>query len=65
MQRVVDGLVASESSSVLPHDLAVLPELDPFGISSDLDRPTNGAAIHGVAILVEPDEAGVVSAHVV
>ena len=54
MQRVVDGLVASEGSGVLPHDLPVLPELDPPGIGSDLDR----SAIHGVAVLVEPDETG-------
>lgn len=31
---------------MLPHDLAVLPELDPLGIGADLDRATNSAAIH-------------------
>ena len=43
---------------VLPHDLAVLPELDPLGIGTDLDRSANGPAVHGVAVLVEPDETG-------
>lgn len=56
VQRVVDGLVAPEGSGVLSHDLAVLSELDPLGISSDFDRSTNGAAINGVAVLVEPGE---------
>src|SRR5690606_12837286 len=58
VQRVVDGLVAPEGSGVLPHDLAVLPELDPLGIGTDLDGAANGPAIHGVAVLVEPDETG-------
>ena len=58
MQRVVDGLVAPEGSGVLPHDLAVLPELDALGIGADFYRPTDGATIHGVAVLVEADEAG-------
>ena len=56
MQRVVDGLVAPEGSGVLPHDLAVLPELDALGINSDLDSATNSAAIDRVAVLAEPDE---------
>ena len=58
MQRVVDGLVAPEGSGVLTHDFSVLPELDPLGIGTDLDRSANGPAVHGVAVLVEPDETG-------
>jgi hypothetical protein len=41
-----------------PYDLAVLPELDPLGIGADLDWPADGAAIHRIAVLVEPDETG-------
>ena len=49
MQRVVDGLVAPEGSGVLPHDLAVLPELDALGIGADFYWPTDGATIHAPA----------------
>lgn len=52
------GLVATEGSGVLPDDLPILPELDPLGIGTDFDGSANGPAIHGVAVLVEPDETG-------
>ena len=38
---------------MLPHDLAVLPELDPLGIGADFYWPTDGATIHGVAVRQE------------
>ena len=32
MQRIVDVLAAAEGAGVLADDLAVLPDLDPFGV---------------------------------
>ena len=58
MQRIVDGLAAPEGTCVLTDDPAVLPAFEPIGIGPDLDRPPHGAGIDRVAVVVEPDEAG-------
>lgn len=42
---------------MLADDLAVLLDLDPFGIGADFDGPADRAGIHRVAVAVEPHEA--------
>jgi len=72
MQGIKDGFVAPEGALVLTNDLAVLPALQPIGISSDLHRPADRPGIDRVAVrqekgppdlflfllTVEPNEAG-------
>src|SRR5690606_21503951 len=57
VQRVVDGLVASERPRMPADHLAVLPELHALGVGTDLDGTPDRAGLHRVAALVEADEA--------
>lgn len=58
VQRVVDIFAASEDARMLTHELSILPELDAFSISADLDGTADGMSLDRVAVVVEPDEAG-------
>ncbi len=43
---------------MLADNLAVLPDLDPFGIGADLDSPADSPGVDRVSVVVEPDETG-------
>src|SRR5699024_5672739 len=58
VQWVVDGLVAPERTRMPANDLAILPEFHALGIGADLDGTPDRTSLHRVAVLVEPDEAG-------
>jgi hypothetical protein len=43
MERVVDGLIATEGAIMAGHDLSVLPAFQPVGIGVDLDGKSGRA----------------------
>ena len=55
---IVDRLVAAEAAAMLADDPAVLAELDPIGIGTDLDRAADRARGDRVAVVVEAHQAG-------
>jgi hypothetical protein len=58
MPGVEDRLVAAEASGMLANRTPVLTQLNPIGIGADLYRPPDGVRRYRVAVVVEPNEAG-------
>ena len=58
MPGIVNRSVSAEVTRVVSDQSALLPDLDPFRIGSDLDWPPDSRCRDGVFVVVEPHEAG-------
>ena len=58
MHWVIDRLPAPKSPRVLTNDLSLLPAFQPVRIGTYLHGTTNRTGIHGVAVIIKPNETG-------
>ena len=58
MPRIVNCSVSAEVARVVSDQSTLLPDLDPFRIGPDLDRPPDSRCRDRVFVVIEPHEAG-------